>query len=263
LSAAFEGKNIMLSQDCKTCHKVDEKSIGPSFTDVARRYAKDPDMVSKLMQKVIRGGSGSWGEVAMPAHPALKEEDIRQIIDWIKTLSGTESTVKSLPARGDVDPTMHQPMKDNGVLTIMATFTNKGGDHIRPLTGGGAASLRNSKINMRRTGSLKGPFHRDHLDLTDIVRLEVGVNWNGKQGPAWQLEVRLDSATGKKIADLALGEQKVVASADGKEYSQVVSAPMAPVTDGQWHKLYIVGTKRDGAAPDVPVASWFIRLFNH
>ena len=263
LSGAFEGKNIMLSQDCKTCHKVDEKSIGPSFTDVAKRYVKDRDMVSRLMEKVMRGGSGNWGEVAMPAHPALKEEDLRQIIDWIKTLSGAEATVKSLPAEGTVDATMHQPVKDNGVLTITATYTNKGGDHIRPLTGGAAASLRNSKIAMRRTGSLKGPFHRDHLDLTDIVRVEVGVNWSGKQGPAWQMEVRLDSAAGKKIADIELGAQRVMPSADGKEFSQAASASMSPVTDGKWHKLYIVGTKKDGSAQDVPVASWYIRLFNH
>ena len=199
----------------------------------------------------------------MPAHPALKEEDLRQIIDWIKTLSGAEATVKSLPAEGTVDATMHQPVKDNGVLTITATYTNKGGDHIRPLTGGAAASLRNSKIAMRRTGSLKGPFHRDHLDLTDIVRVEVGVNWSGKQGPAWQLEVRLDSAAGKKIADIELGAQRVMPSADGKEFSQAASASMSPVTDGKWHKLYIVGTKKDGSAQDVPVASWYIRLFNH
>jgi hypothetical protein len=158
---------------------------------------------------------------------------------------------------------MHQPKKDNGVLTIKASFTNKGGDQIRPLTGIGLASLRSNKINMRRTGSLKGPFHRDHLDLTDIVRVELGVNWRGKQGPAWQLEVRLDSATGEKIAEVELNGQGAKPSADGKELSQTASAPMTPVTDGQWHKLYIVGTKKDGSALDVPVASWFIRLLNH
>ena len=74
---------------------------------------------------------------------------------------------------------MHQPKKDNGILPIKASFTNKGGDQIRPLTGKGMASQRSKKINMRRTGSLKGPFHRDHLDLTDIVRVELGVYWSG------------------------------------------------------------------------------------
>jgi glucose/arabinose dehydrogenase/cytochrome c551/c552 len=262
LSGAFEGKNIMLSLDCKTCHKVDEKSIGPSFTDVAKRYAKDPDMVSKLIQKVVKGGSGNWGEVAMPAHPALKEDDIRQIISWIQTLSGAEQTIKSLPASGTVDPTMHHPVKDNGVLTISASFTNKGGDNIRPLTGYGSASLRNSKLLFRRTSSMKGPFHRDHLDLTGVTRAEMGISWNGHVGPVYHLEVHLDSATGKKIADFEFNGKGAMLSENGKQYTQTVQAPIMPVNDGGWHTLYIMGTKKEAAAQDPPVASWYIRLLN-
>jgi len=262
LSGAFEGKNIMLSLDCKTCHKVDEKSIGPSFTDVAKRYAKDPEMVSKLMQKVVKGGSGNWGEVAMPAHPNLKEEDLRQMIAWMKTLSGTESAIKSLPATGMVDPTMHHPIKDNGVLTISASFTNKGGDNIRPLTGMGSASLRNAKLSFHGRSSMKGPFHRDHLDLTGIVRAELSITWNGHPGPAYHMEVRMDSATGRKIADLEFSGNAARAATDRKGFVQTVVAPVQAVNDGGWHNLYIVGTKKDPEAQDVPVASWYIRLLN-
>jgi len=61
----------MLSLDCKTCHKVDEKSIGPSFTDVAKRYAKDPEMVSKLMGKIVKGGSGNWGRSSDACAPGF------------------------------------------------------------------------------------------------------------------------------------------------------------------------------------------------
>jgi len=262
LSGAFEGKNIMLSLDCKTCHKVDEKSIGPSFTDVAKRYARDPDMVSKLIQKVIKGGSGNWGEVAMAAHPALKEEDIRQIIAWIKTLSGAEQTIKSLPASGTIDPTMHHPVKDNGVLTITASFTNKGGNNIRPLTGVGSTSLRNSRLSFRRASSMKGPFHRDHLDLTGVVRAEMSISWNGRPGPAYHMEVYLDTITGRKIADIEFDGKGAVLSANGKQYTQTVRASILPVNDGGWHKLYIVGTKKEAEAQDAPVASWYIRLLN-
>ncbi len=61
LTEATMGKNLMLSLDCKTCHKVDEKSIGPSFQDVAKRYEKDPKAVSYLVDKIIKGGGGVWG----------------------------------------------------------------------------------------------------------------------------------------------------------------------------------------------------------
>ncbi len=59
------GKNMMLSLDCKACHKIDEISVGPSFTAVAERYQMNPDAMSYLSGKIIHGGSGAWGEVAM------------------------------------------------------------------------------------------------------------------------------------------------------------------------------------------------------
>jgi cytochrome c551/c552 len=278
LSGAIEGKNIMLSLDCKTCHKIDEKSIGPDFTDVAKRYAKDPEMISKLMQKVIKGGSGNWGEVAMPAHPTLKEEDLRQIISWIKTLSGNEQTIPYLPASGTVDPTMHHPEKDNGVLTITASFTNKGGDNIRPLTGVGAASLRNSKLSFRRASSLKGPFHRDNIDLTEVRGAELGVYWRGRPGTAYRLEFHLDSATGRKLGAATLSGSGRPTSPENKEWLETVHASLTPVTDGGVHKLYIVGTPVSGqtagksgaqaggsasaaqAAPESGVTKWYMRL---
>jgi len=72
LSGVFEGKNIMLSLDCKTCHKVDEKSIGPSFTDVAKRYAKDPEMVSKLMGENSQGRQRQLGRSSDACAPGFK-----------------------------------------------------------------------------------------------------------------------------------------------------------------------------------------------
>ncbi|HVU55730.1 MAG TPA: PQQ-dependent sugar dehydrogenase [Puia sp.] len=279
LSGAIEGKNIMLSLDCKTCHKIDEKSIGPSFTDVAKRYAKDADMVSKLMQKVVKGGSGVWGEVAMPAHPTLKEDDLRQIISWIQTLSGTDKTIPSLPASGSVDPTMHHPVKDNGVLTITASYTNKGGENIRPLTGSGSVSLRNSRLPFRRASSLIGPFHKDNIDLTEVTGAEIGVYWSGKPGAAYHLAIYLDSATGKKLGEVNLTGSGKATSPDNKEWLETAHVKLLPVTDGAWHKLYIVGSRPTAAstpaapansasgaatevlvAPEVGVTHWFIRL---
>ncbi len=87
ISSAAAGKTLMLSLDCKTCHKTNEKSIGPSFTAVAKRYKTDKNMVPYLSEKIINGGGGKWGEVPMPAHPALQKTEVKKIIDWIKTLS--------------------------------------------------------------------------------------------------------------------------------------------------------------------------------
>ncbi|MDB5009983.1 MAG: Crp/Fnr family transcriptional regulator, partial [Mucilaginibacter sp.] len=82
------GKILMMSLDCKGCHKVEEKSVGPSFVEVAKRYPKTAANEDKLAKKIMAGGTGVWGDVVMPAHPALKPAQAKQIVDWIFSLSG-------------------------------------------------------------------------------------------------------------------------------------------------------------------------------
>ncbi|WP_295794946.1 ThuA domain-containing protein [Mucilaginibacter sp.] len=86
LNANSPGKALMLTLDCKTCHKVSEKSIGPAFTDVAKKYPNNKASMAHLTQKVREGGTGVWGDVSMPAHPALKQADAQKIISWILSL---------------------------------------------------------------------------------------------------------------------------------------------------------------------------------
>lgn len=70
---------------CMGCHRIDERRNGPSFRDIARRYAGQPDAVATLSRKVITGGHGAWGRVPMPANPQLSEAEARQIVQWILT----------------------------------------------------------------------------------------------------------------------------------------------------------------------------------
>ena len=81
--AVMPGKSIMESVVCKACHKEAEKSIGPSFVDIAKRYQKDRNATTYLLGKIQKGGAGVWGETAMPGHPDLKEVDAKQILSWI------------------------------------------------------------------------------------------------------------------------------------------------------------------------------------
>lgn len=80
------GKALMLSMDCKSCHKADEKSIGPAFAEVAKKYNKSNSTIAKLTNKITTGGSGVWGDVVMPSHPNLKPAEAKQILDWIFSL---------------------------------------------------------------------------------------------------------------------------------------------------------------------------------
>jgi len=60
---------------------------GPSYRDVANKYASLPDtIVTHLAGKIIKGGSGVWGEVPMTPHPALSEEDAKSMVKYILLL---------------------------------------------------------------------------------------------------------------------------------------------------------------------------------
>ena len=72
--------------NCFSCHRVDERHVGPAYRDVARRYRDDPQAVEKLMAKVRRGGGGNWGTVAMPAN-SVAEAELRVLVRWVLSRS--------------------------------------------------------------------------------------------------------------------------------------------------------------------------------
>lgn len=68
-----EGKSLIEGSDCLGCHKLDERMIGPSYKEVAEKYENTPENVEMLADKIIKGSSGVWGDVPMPAHGFSKE----------------------------------------------------------------------------------------------------------------------------------------------------------------------------------------------
>ncbi len=68
---------------CMSCHAIDKKVVGPSFKDVAAKYAGDKGAVDKLATKVIKGGSGVWGVLAMSANPQVSEAESKKLVTWI------------------------------------------------------------------------------------------------------------------------------------------------------------------------------------
>lgn len=78
---ASKGESLMASSDCNTCHKPDMKLVGPSYKDIAGKYTGAD--VDKLADKIIKGGSGSWGEVSMTAHPSISKDDAKEMVKHI------------------------------------------------------------------------------------------------------------------------------------------------------------------------------------
>ena len=73
LTEAMIGKNTMLALDCKACHKMDEKSVGPAYTDVAKKYQKDPNAVLISYKKYQRR-NGSLGRSSYASTPDIKKK---------------------------------------------------------------------------------------------------------------------------------------------------------------------------------------------
>lgn len=87
---AEEGKILMNTQDCKTCHHPTNKSIGPAHTTVAEKYEYTDDNVSLLAKRIIQGGSGTWGDIPMNPHPDLSQEDAEKIAHYVLSLDGEQ-----------------------------------------------------------------------------------------------------------------------------------------------------------------------------
>lgn len=86
LSAPGEARadaELIKAKNCTACHAAEKKLIGPSYKDVATKYAGDPDAVAKLTRKIREGGVGTWGQIPMPANPQVSAEEGTRLATWI------------------------------------------------------------------------------------------------------------------------------------------------------------------------------------
>jgi cytochrome c len=83
---AMANADLANKKNCMACHTVDKKLVGPSYKEVAAKYAGQKDAVDKLAQKVIKGGAGVWGPVPMPPNAQVSEAEAKQLVQWVMTL---------------------------------------------------------------------------------------------------------------------------------------------------------------------------------
>lgn len=69
--------------NCTACHAVDRKIVGPSYQDVAKRYAADKGAEAKVAARIKAGSAGAWGPVPMPPNPAIPDADIKALAKWV------------------------------------------------------------------------------------------------------------------------------------------------------------------------------------
>jgi cytochrome c len=205
------GKTLVASSDCKACHQVTAKSVGPSFAAVAQKYRGDITAVGYLANKIITGGGGVWGEHAMSAHPQLSKDDAMEMVKYVLSVSDKQNNER-LPQQGSLVLNQHLDKADQGRYLLTASYTDKGGA-IAPLTNKATLYLRPAKVqveqadkvyNMERSERNLGRIHNGSyfmlagIDLKDVTALTY--RYASDKDAA--IKVRVDSLRGPVISSL-------------------------------------------------------------
>ena len=85
-SAACANADLAKSKNCVACHSVERKMIGPAYKAMAERYGKDESAIKLLSEKIVKGGSGNWGQMPMPPQPSVSPEESEALVKWILSL---------------------------------------------------------------------------------------------------------------------------------------------------------------------------------
>jgi cytochrome c len=260
------GKKLMEASDCKSCHIIDRKSIGPTYMEVAKKYKDDPNAVDYLVKKIIQGGSGVWGEVAMAAHPQLAVKDATEIVRYILSL-GDQPEVKSLPPSGSYTTKIAKDVSDKGVLIIRAAYTDKGANNIEAATSEKIMTLKSPNFSASIADKIEGvQMYRlnnprmdlmigsrnnsylgyDNIDMSGISQATcmVFAPEEALNAAGGSIEVRIDAPNGALI-----GESKNITAVKGKNPVPVpIMVPIKLNSTQGFHSVYFI-YKNEKAPP--------------
>ncbi len=252
------GKNLMAGSDCKACHQLDKKSVGPAFLDVAKKYRDDRGAATRLANKVITGGGGVWGEHAMNAHPQLSKEDATEIVKYVLSLATKQVDVR-LPARGSVALNGHTAKDEQARYLLTASYTDRGGA-IAPLSSRDALVLRPARVQaeeadvlykLARQGNRLGAiqngarFVLKNIDLNGIRQLTY--RYSSKDQAA-TIEVHTDSPKGPVVSTLDF------TATGGWDNFEERTVPLQ--NPGGQHDLYFVFVKKEAPFNHLASLDW-------
>ena len=209
-------KKILEKTDCNACHKSAEKSIGPSYRDVALKYKDQGDAISLLSGRVIKGSTGVWGQVAMAAHPALSPDDAAELIKYILSHADEKAHPAPLPVKGEYVAAVPPGDKGVGVYILRAAYRDRGVGELPALEAEKVYVLQNPALNPHAVDYLKDAqkmsfsgmkfcipsgknAHMGYkaLDLTGIKRVQYGGSAPAQyRFTGSRVEMRLDKPDG-------------------------------------------------------------------
>ena len=212
-----QGQQLIAQSDCRSCHILDKRAVGPSFVEIATRYRTERP-IERLADKIILGGSGVWGPHAMSAHPQLSPRQASTMVDYILTLADGQKPARTLPMQGIISLTDHIGKKEKGMYLLSASYTDQGGKVVGPLTTRHLLTLRLPTVQAEDAdgvhqarqlpsesgiGFYMGEIHHGSyllfrsLDLTGIGSLTYRLASLDRAGT---VNVHLDSPTGPLVS---------------------------------------------------------------
>jgi cytochrome c len=248
-----KGLTLIEANDCKACHSIEKKSVGPAYQQVALKYKGEAGAAVKLAKKVISGGSGSWGEVAMSAHPQLSQTDAQEMVSYILNLGEKKQAVPSLPVKGSYTMTIPKGDKGEGRYLVRAAYRDKGSLGVPSITAEKTLLLRSAKMPAGKADKIDGVMKYgtviiasvknsnigfSNIDLTGIEQIKFTASAPKAQlnAAGGTIEVRLDEPTGKLV-----GETALISPADGASITSMpppVVAKLSGMTGV--HDVYLV-----------------------
>jgi cytochrome c len=215
---ASMGERLMAKSDCKSCHIVDVKSVGPSLKDVANKYKGDSKAVEYLSKKIINGGGGVWGDHVMAAHPQVSMAEANLMVDYILNINEPK-TAKSMPTQGSYSTKIPEGQKSNGTYILRAAYKDKGTKMMKSLATEDVVVLKSPTLNPELADVSKGTqlvitpgrsfsmvgdnsyIGYKNIDLNGISEIELSAQAQTRVGAAGGvIELRIDSPNGPLLA---------------------------------------------------------------
>lgn len=208
------GRRLIELSDCKACHGTNQKSVGPSYEEISKKYRAGNTNYGLLSAKIIKGGSGVWGQSAMSAHPQISTSDAREMVKYILSIGKNEKS--GMKTTGE-----YVTKGSKGAHIITASYSDKGAN--------GQKSIKSQKQVILRHNSLKATDNDDQnnmmaykidglgevlivmgdgayvkykdVDLTQISKISFGAFAPDPRLVGGKIEVRVDSPKGPKIGE--------------------------------------------------------------
>lgn len=113
------GLSLIKTSTCFGCHREQTRLVGPSFSEIARRYEPDSSTIANMGTHIVEGSSGRWGTAAMPANSNLSQEEAMKIARFILKQGANER--RSIhPGLSGIFRVMEKPA-DNFPAAILLT----------------------------------------------------------------------------------------------------------------------------------------------